>query len=121
LDTREVARNYRLSQWTQIVRECRGSGQTISTWCEDHNIDPKKYYYWLKKVREAACEALPALSSGNGSIIPVDVPAQKVDSVAADSPSADIVLHLGSVTMELHNNATAILIENTLRALQNVR
>lgn len=121
MDTREVARNYRLSQWTQIVRECRGSGQTVSAWCEDHNIDRKKYYYWLRKVREAACEALPAMSSGTGAIVPINIPDHKVDTPIEDTLSADIILHLGSVTMELRNNASTTLIENTLRALQNVR
>jgi hypothetical protein len=35
--------------------------------------------------------------------------------------SPDVVLHFGSVTLELRNNASAALIENTLRAIQNVR
>ncbi|GAB7058240.1 hypothetical protein JCM16163A_49890 [Paenibacillus sp. YK5] len=33
LNTREVTNQYRLNKWTEIVRECRSSGQTISAWC----------------------------------------------------------------------------------------
>ena len=74
-----------------------------------------------KKVREAACEALPTLSSGHGSFVPVSIPTHTVDISTSDTISADIIIHLGSVTMELHNNASTTLIENALRALQNVR
>ena len=122
MNTREVTRNYRLNQWTEIIRECRISGQTVSGWCADHDINLKSYYYWLKKVRNAACEALPAINSGSGPIVPINIPVHSANAVSAvQESSADILLHLGSVTIELRNNASAALIENTLRALQNVR
>lgn len=122
MNTREATRKYRLSQWTEIIREYRGSGQTVSAWCNDHNINSKSYYYWLRRVREAACEALPTISSGNNTIVPVDipVPAADINSIAHNS-SPDILLRFGSVTLEIHNNASEALIENTLRALQNIR
>lgn len=123
MNTREITHNYRLNQWIQIIRECRSSGQTVLSWCNDHDINPKSYYYWLKRVRTAACEALPSLVTGsNNTIVAVDIPADKTE---IESPSkeetSDIVLHFGTVTLELRNNASPTLIENTLRALQNVR
>lgn len=122
MNTREVTRNYRLSQWTEIIRECRNSGQTVSGWCADHDINPKSYYYWLRRIRAAACEALPSLPTGNNAIVPIDMPVDsaKVESTVNES-SADIILHFGNVTLELRNNVSSTLIENTLRALQNVR
>jgi transposase-like protein len=122
LNTREVTKSFRLNQWTEIIRECRGSGQTVSAWCNDHGINPKSYYYWLRRVRTAACEALPSLVTGNNAIVPVDIP---VPTVETESPSqettSEIILHFGEIRLELRNNASATLIENTLRALQNVR
>ncbi|UNC91225.1 IS66 family insertion sequence element accessory protein TnpA [Candidatus Contubernalis alkaliaceticus] len=118
MNTREVTRKYRLNQWTQIIRECRSSGQTVKVWCADHDINPKTYYYWLRKVREAACEAIPSLEE-NSSIVPVNIPAN-ADGPVSESTS-QIILRFGSVTLELRNNASTTLIENTLRALQNVR
>ena len=76
MNTREVTRQYRLQQWTEIIRECRSSGQTVSAWCAEHHINNKSYYYWLKRVRTAACEALPAVSSGNPQFAPVKLPVQ---------------------------------------------
>jgi transposase-like protein len=122
LNTREVTQKYRLNQWTEIIRECRSSGQTVSKWCTDHDINPKSYYYWLRRVRIAACETLPSIGSENSSIVPVNIPIHKSDTNSADKESSsDIVLRFGLATLELSNNASPALIENILRALQNVR
>jgi transposase-like protein len=122
LEIREVTHNYRLSKWTEIIRECRSSGQTVVSWCSEHNINEKSYYYWLKRVRTAACEALPATNPKSNSIVPIEITSLSPRSKTVDRrASADITLNFGSITLELHNTASSALIENTLRALQNVR
>lgn len=122
MDTRAAAQQYRLNQWTEIIRECRSSGQTISSWCAEHNINIKSYYYWLKRVRMVACESLPVISDGEQQIVPIRMPSSpaKVMPMVSES-SSHIILHMGSVTLELKNGATTDLIENTLRALTHVR
>jgi hypothetical protein len=80
LDTREVTRQYRLNQWTEKILECRRSGQTVSAWCAEHNVNPKSYYYWLKRVRLAACEALPVIGDDNQPIVPVKLPVPPKES-----------------------------------------
>jgi len=121
LDTREVTSQYRLNQWTEIVRQCRSSGQTVTMWCAENNIKPASYYYWLRRIRKAACEALPSLS-GNNPIVPLKIPDHPVETGPADQEfSSDIVLHFGAVKLEIRNTASTMLIENTLRALQNVQ
>ncbi|MDD2497390.1 MAG: transposase [Desulfitobacteriaceae bacterium] len=121
MNTREVTSKYRFNQWTEIIRECRSSGQTISAWCAEHNINPKTYYYWLRRVRADACEALPSLSDGKNPIVPVNIPVPTVNTDHVNQESSDIVVRFGAATLEIRNNASATLIENTLRALQNVR
>ena len=122
MNTREVTNQYRLNKWTDIVRECRSSGQTVSAWCADHDINPASYYYWLKRIRTAACEALPSLCTQNNPIVPVNFPAPTVDTNTRNQESpSDIIIRFGAVTLEISNNASPELIENTLRALQNVR
>jgi len=120
LDTREVTRQYRLQQWTEIILECRSSGQTTSAWCAEHQINVKSYYYWLKRVRTAACEALPAIHSGNSQFVPLNLPVPET-AVGPSGSSCPILLRVGTVTLEIHNGASAALIENTLKAIGNVR
>jgi len=119
LNTREVNHKYRLNQWTQIIRECRSSEQTVAAWCAEHKINPKSYYYWLKRVRAAACEALPAYCDENNPIVPLNIPAPSSGTgPASKTSSPDIVVRFGLVSLEIHNNASLSVIENTLRALE---
>ncbi|EDK35109.1 Hypothetical protein CKL_3101 [Clostridium kluyveri DSM 555] len=37
----------------------------------ENGIRTTRYYYWLKKIRAAACEALPSINSQK-QIVPVD-------------------------------------------------
>lgn len=76
MNTRAVTQKYRLNKWTDIIRECQSSGQTVTAWCTEHDINPKSYYYWLKKVRLAACEALTPINSENSLIVPIDISTQ---------------------------------------------
>jgi putative transposase len=126
MNTRQIAQEYRMNQWIGIVRECRESGHTVASWCREHDIDPKKYYYWLKKIRAAACKSLPSINQG-GSIVPLEIQEAPMPTpiegvhVHKEPAVADIVIRVGSTVLEIHNNASASLIENTIRALNNVR
>lgn len=126
MDTKEVKRQYRLNQWIEIIRQCRGSGQTVAAWCGENNINPKRYYYWLRRVRMAACEALPIRASEQeASIVPVTLTASllkanPVPPSMAGSP-APLLLRLGSAIVEMRNDASPELIAHTLKALADVR
>ena len=122
MDSRDITKGYRLNQWTEIIRECRSSGQTVSGWCFEHGVNSKSYYYWLRKVRAAACEALPAIKEGNNLIVPFDVQVPTgADSYHSHKRTADVILHIGSATVEINNGASATLIESILKAVQNAR
>ena len=56
-DVLAVRDEYRLQRWAEIIRECQASGLTNREFCTQRGIPEKKYYYWLRKVREAAAEA----------------------------------------------------------------
>ena len=56
-DVLAVRDEYRLQNWAQIIRERQESGLTNKEFCAQRGIPEKKYYYWLRRVREAAAEA----------------------------------------------------------------
>jgi hypothetical protein len=126
LDTQEVKRQYRLNQWIEIVQQCRSSSQTVSAWCAENNINPKQYYYWLRRVRLAACELLPTSEGNELSIVPIPLTgslfkADPAATVAVAGSPAHLILRIGSVTVELRNDASPELITHTLKALTHVR
>ena len=53
VNTREMAAEYRLSHWAQIIRERSESGLSIKAYCESVGIHQNVYHYWQRKLREA--------------------------------------------------------------------
>ena len=122
MDTRKVAQQYRINKWVQVISECRRSGQSIRTWCAENNIKESSYYYWLRRIRKAACETLPTQGAEENQIVEVNIPTCEFSQEPFDrGPSPEIVLRIDSIVMEIHKNAAPALIKDTLRALNNVR
>jgi len=57
-DVLAVRNELRLQNWTEIIRECQESGMTNKEFCAQRGITEKSYYYWLRKIRRAATEAM---------------------------------------------------------------
>lgn len=58
MNTREIAKEYRLSHWAQIVKEREESGLSIESFCKNAGIHANSYFYWQRKLRESVCEQL---------------------------------------------------------------
>jgi len=54
MNTREIAAEYRLSHWAGKMRERQESGLSIRSFCEQEGLHENVYYYWQRKLREAA-------------------------------------------------------------------
>lgn len=57
-DVLAVRDEYRMQHWLEIIHECQTSGLTNKEFCAQRGISEKTYYYWLRKVRSAATEAM---------------------------------------------------------------
>ena len=51
-----ITKNVRLQQWSSIIQDCKASGLKVNDYCSEHNISRNSYYYWLRKIKEAAME-----------------------------------------------------------------
>jgi transposase-like protein len=54
MDTRLATNQIRLSEWTRIIKDRCQSGLKVDEYCEQHQLSRHAYYYWLRKVKEAA-------------------------------------------------------------------
>ena len=55
MEVTEYKAEYRLSQWSEIIREQKQSGKTVSEWCSEHGMTTNAYYYRLRRVRKLCC------------------------------------------------------------------
>lgn len=52
-----VTKNVILQKWSSITQDCKASGLKVDDYCTEDNISRNAYYYWLRKIKEAAIES----------------------------------------------------------------
>ena len=50
----KITHKVRCEQWTNIIKECLASGMPKTTWCREHGISEKSFFYWQRILREEA-------------------------------------------------------------------
>ena len=58
MNSRELTAEYRMTHWAQLLQERAASGLNVQDFCLDKGITRNTYFYWQKKLREAACARL---------------------------------------------------------------
>ncbi len=106
----------KLNIWIHRIKECRGSGMTVEAWCKSNGINVKTYYYWLRKIKKEAfdalppaCKQVPAPFGEKKTFAEVSAPI----SVCTESIAATI--DMGRMRVDIHNGADAITLQNIFR------
>lgn len=60
MSTKDITDGYRLSQWAQVMRERAEKGLSIRAYCDSTGIHKNTYFYWQRKLREAAASGTRA-------------------------------------------------------------
>ena len=58
MEVTEYKAEYRLSQWSEIIREQKQSGKNVREWCSEHGMTTNAYYYRLRRVRGSVCRSI---------------------------------------------------------------
>ena len=111
-----VKNQYRLEQWTRLIQDCQSSGMRVDDWCEANGVTHHAYYYWLRKVRKAACQDLSVTSKMESS---AHFQQLEVQAPTANT-QASVIIHLPSATLEIQNGATQQTVEAVLLALKSI-
>jgi len=113
MNTREVARQYRLSQWAGRLREQKTSGLNITAWCEQNSISRQQYFYWQRRLRESACGELALRTESAISAI------QTFAEVKLEPDlTGAIVVRMNGVEVEIRNGTSPELAASVLNALK---
>ena len=102
----EIKNKVRISEWSDMIRACRGSGLTVRQWCNSNGINIKTYYYRLRKVREALCEDTHDI---------VQIP---INSVNAVSVTSSIKINAGNLNVELPDTIPAATLRSVIEVLK---
>ena len=118
-------------RWFDLIQQCRTSGKSDRQWLIDNNIKSGSFYYHIKRLREKACE-IPMSSFARGvethEVVPLvineDLPLPESDPVISGTVAASnevaLRLTIQNVTVEITNQATQSVIQNTLSALRSL-
>lgn len=56
-----VKQEVQLRDWAAQIEAQQASGMTVQRWCAENGINPKTYYYHLRKIREKCAASAPAI------------------------------------------------------------
>ena len=54
MNTKLATSRMRIGQWADIIKDCKESGLKVDDYCAQHGLSGNAYFYWLRKVKEAA-------------------------------------------------------------------
>ena len=113
MDTKQVARQIRLKKWSAIIVERQTSGLNVREFCRERNIKEHIYYYWLKRIREAACKSMPTAS------VPVFAPVT-LSEVKIPDQQTKLTLNYAGISLDVYESTSPDLLKNTLLLLKQV-
>ena len=117
MNIQKIDREVKLNQWTEIIRECRSSSQSVRSWCIEHDIDEKRYYYWLRKIRKQACNNIEHSVSTDVNRCEF---AQIQPPAAFHQAVPTIKLHIDGIIVEISDGMSQETISYVLNRIRDI-
>ena len=122
-----AGRQQNLLAWSQRVAECRSSGLSVNRWCAEHDIKPKTYYNWQKKVFAAMIEqqkTLVEITETQSRFAELPAPAPEPAPVPAAEPRQKngliVSIRVGSASLDVYEGANAEVVTALCKVLSHV-
>lgn len=139
MNIQTAKRQAQLQKWITIIQKCNQSGMKIIDFCTSEGITKDAYYYWLRKVREAALESqtdvsvvteIPKLVNiTKESMLSVEKPTMvnnnsgEMIAIANPNPigfTTQLTISLGSSVIGVNQNTPKELLLSVMEVLKNV-
>ena len=125
-------------EWFQLIQECRSSGLSDRTWCEQHGILVSSFYNAVKRLRKSACViplssnrrtyAPDLTSAGQQEAVRIDIcaapypeavpPAKQMCPAPHLDNSHTIELMMDNISLKVSNSADPFLLQQIIRMLR---
>ena len=122
-----AGRQQNLLAWSQRVAECRSSGLSVNRWCAEHDIRPKTYYNWQKKVFAAMIEqqkTLVEMTETQSRFAELSAPAPEPAPPPAAEPgqknSLIASIRVGNASLDIYAGADAEVVTVLCKVLSHV-
>lgn len=89
----KIVTDCRLAQWAGLIRQRTESGLSVNAFCRSRGLSRSQYFYWQRKVREAALENMVPLPEGR--LIPAGFTQVQVKEASGQFMSAGSKTHAG--------------------------
>jgi len=120
MSTRKITSEYRMSQWAEMIQERMSSGETIAEFCTRKGVNKWAYFYWLKKLREAAGKELTRQQSQETSLsVPgfAEVKVKEVIHPSMSIGSDQICIETGLYKITANSGYPAEILVSVLREI----
>ena len=107
MNTKLATSRMRTGQWADIIKDCKESGLKVDDYCAQHGLSRNTYFYWLRKVKEAALT-----QSGF-------VEVQQQVEVSSCYPSPKLTVSVNEVVLGIDENTPMDLLSNVIKVLKN--
>ena len=98
-------------------------GLTDRQWCIENGIPVSRFYYHVRALRKKACEVPEAVDATAQKQEVVQIPLWETEQHNSDPvtlPIPSICLEMQGIRIEIHEQAGADVIRNTLLALRQL-
>ena len=115
-----IARQYRIQQWADQIRECqnRSAGISIKEWCSQHALTAANYYYRLREVRKACLDNL-SYNTMPQSIVPV--PTELMCDHSQSVSVSELKVSVNHVCIHVTNETSPELLKMVLQVAADVK
>lgn len=116
--------------WFDLIQQCRTSGKSDAQWLQENDIKPPTFYYHVKQLRKKACD-IPENSftrqrNDIQEVVPLFKEREEVPGTNSCPPAPSSItdnisairLNIQGITVEIANDATQEVIQNTITALR---
>ena len=119
----QITHEMRLNNWRHVVEECnnRPQGVTVKQWLTDNGINEKVYYYWLRRVRQAAYDQMKSEQSGELAVTS-DNRVSYAEITLTGNPSSERSFHpvatisSGNINIDISEHASEEFLIRLMRA-----
>lgn len=121
----QITHEMRLKNWTHVVEECnnRPKDVTVKQWLADNGINEKVYYYWLRRVRQAAYDQMKAEQTGELAVVTNNKVSYaeitltgNTNARALNTPAA--VMSIGDISIDISEQASEEFLIKLMRAMK---